>query len=61
MKKNPKNYTIRKRKDCDRWELIIRAGDWGKFYGGLYKTEKEALIVFQEKWLGVKRNKINKL
>jgi hypothetical protein len=51
MKNNPKNYTIRKRRDCNRWELFIRSKGYPIFYGGLYKSEEEAKKAFDEKWL----------
>lgn len=55
MKRNPKGYTIRKRNDCNRWELIVRGGKgWPTLYGGLYLTEKEALKAFGKNWLGKK-------
>lgn len=43
MKKNPKRYTIRKRKDCDRWEVIVRDPAFGQLYGGLHKTREDAI------------------
>jgi len=54
MKNNPKNYTIRKRRDCNRWELFVRSKGFPIFYGGLYKTKEEAEQAFKDKWLGNK-------
>jgi len=45
----PKNIavtcTIRQRKDCARWELIIRDPFYGKVYGGLHKDQNTALNI----------------
>jgi hypothetical protein len=49
--KNPKYYSVRKRKDCDRWELQINdIKGLGILYGGLYKTKADALEAARDKW-----------
>ena len=56
MKPIKKPYTIRKRKDCDRYELIVRNKDFKKFnlpnsiYAGLFKTEAEAINYYNKYW-----------
>lgn len=40
-----KGYTVRKKKDCARWELLIhpdRRLGLPMTYGGLYRTREEA-------------------
>lgn len=43
-------WTIRKRKDCNRWELIVRDPVFGRFYGGLYASRKDALKAYKDNW-----------
>ena len=50
MKKKPQYYTIRKRKDCDRWELQIRGQGAGLVYGGLHKSKREAEQAARDVW-----------
>lgn len=55
MKKEPKRYTIRRRKNARRWELIIRdrkpprgMGDW--IYAGMYREFDEAIYSLINDW-----------
>lgn len=54
MMKEPKRVTIRKRKDCDRWELQIRdrkpPEGMGLRYGGLFKSREAALESARKDW-----------
>lgn len=50
-----KHYTLRRRKNARRWELIIRdknpprgMGNW--IYAGLYKEFDEALVSLKKNW-----------
>lgn len=45
MSKTKKGFTVRKRKDCNRFELLIhpvRKLGLKQFYGGLFNSQEEA-------------------
>lgn len=53
--KKIKHYTIRRRKTCRRWELIIRDKDKPKgfgswIYGGMYAEFDEAIQHLKDDW-----------
>lgn len=49
--KLPKYYSIRKRVDCDRYELIINdTKGLGQMYGGLFKTRELAEESAEKDW-----------
>lgn len=52
MKKNPKGYTIRKRRDCARYELIVRDKAFGRYYGGLHTSLQAAEDHYRQAWVG---------
>jgi hypothetical protein len=49
--KKPKYYSIRKRMDCNRYELVINdTKGFGQRYGGLFPTRKEAEESAEKDW-----------
>lgn len=50
----PKRYTVRKRKDCNRYELQVRdskpPNGFGLRYGGLFKSREAALESARKDW-----------
>lgn len=49
--RKPKYYTIRKRKDCNRWELFINdTKGFGIMYGGLFATKEGAEQSAEKDW-----------
>lgn len=44
----PKYCYLRKRRDCERWELKVRYPGKVELYGGLHRSPEEALKVFEQ-------------